>query len=296
MNIKNFPCLVVGGDGLVGSKLVERLRSMDSSVVATTRRTSKVDKNAVRLDLSSNLDISSWAYPMEGGWVFLCAGITSIAACEVEPRISHQINVTNTLALARRLYASRTRIIFLSSNAVFDGSVVRPEEDGSYCPSTEYGRQKVAVEEELISLSGGAGSVAIVRLSKVLTSTSGMTKDFIKRLSSHESCSAFDDLRISPVSLSYVLDAILAIATSKHDGVFHLSGADEMTYADFARRLATCTGASQDLVRPLSSMDSEVKIFFRPEHPALGMKRTHQLLGIRPEPTTHLLEQLVAGN
>jgi len=89
----------------------------------------------------------------------------------------------------------------------------------------------------------------------------GNDEGFIKRLSSHESCSAFDDLRISPVSLSYVLDAILAIATSKHDGVFHLSGADEMTYADFARRLATCTGASQDLVRPLSSMDSEVKIF-----------------------------------
>ena len=296
MNIKNLCCLVVGGDGLIGSKLVERLRAIGASVVATTRRTLSDNKRSVKVDLSSNSDISSWTYPNGGGLVFVCAGITSIAACDAEPQASRQVNVTNTLVLARKLYTSGARIVFLSSNAVFNGTVIRPEEDGAYCPSTEYGRQKVAVEQGLIALSGGASSVAIVRLSKVLTSTSGMTKDFIKRFTSHELCPAFDDLRISPVSLSYVLDGILAIAMSKHDGVFNLSGADEMTYADFARRLATHMGASQDLVRPFSSTDSGVKVLFRPEHPALGMKRTNGLLGITSEPTAHLLKQLAAGN
>lgn len=295
MNTTNVKCLVVGGDGLIGSKLVERLRSMGSSVIATTRSTAAGDNNSVRLDLASDLDFSPWEN-QKWGVAFLCAGITNIASCEAEPGSSRRVNVMNTLALARKLYASGTRIIFLSSNAVFDGKVVKPDENAAYCPSTEYGRQKVSAEQGLIALSGGAGSVAIVRLSKVLTSTSGMAAEFMKRLTSHEPCPAFDDLRMSPISLSYVLDAILAIAMTQHFGVFHLSGVEEMTYADFAWRLAAAMGTRQDLVQPLSSEIAGVKVLFRPEYPALGMKRTGKLLGIAPESNEDLLKQLVAGH
>lgn len=289
----NVKCLVVGGDGFIGSKLVERLHSLCSSVTATTKLG---HGSSVKLDLSSSLDISSWSNPSEGGWVFLCAGVTSIAACDAEPRTSHEVNVANTLLLAKKLYASGARIIFLSSNAVFDGTTERPEEDAPYCPTTEYGRQKTATEKCLLGLSGGTGSVAIVRLSKVLAPTSGVTKDFMKRLASREPCPALNDLRISPISLSYTLDAILAIAMNEHSGVFHLSGTEEMTYADFARRLASCASINQDLVRPLSSEDLGVHVLFRPEHPALGMTQTGKLLGITPEPTAHLLTQLAARN
>ena len=88
-------------------------------------------------------------------------------------------------------------------------------------------------------------------------------------------------------------EALLAVAEAKGSGVFHLSGAEEMTYADFARRLASCSGADVNLVRPISSADVSASDFFRPEHPALGMKRTSKLLGITPEPAVHLLKQIL---
>ena len=292
MNAVNLKCLVVGGDGFIGSKLVERLRSLGASVTATTRRAVGVDKNSLRLDLASELELPSWTYP-NGEVAFLCAGVTSIATCEAEPLTSRRINAVNTLTLARKLYASGMRIVFLSSNAVFDGHIAKREEGSVYCPSTEYGRQKVSVEQGLMAFSGGVGSVAIIRLSKVLASSSGVIAEFIKQFTAREPCAAFDDLRMSPISLSYVLDAILTIAMSQYSGVFHLSGAEEMTYADFARRLAGRLGVSQDLVRPVAA---GAKVVYRPEHPALSMKRTSELLGISPESTDHLLKQLLAGH
>ncbi|MFA5166924.1 MAG: sugar nucleotide-binding protein [Candidatus Omnitrophota bacterium] len=296
MSATDVAYLVVGGDGVIGSQLVKEFRSSGVNVVATTRRAVEGGESLMRLDLASDSDLSSWTCPAKNGVAFLCAGITSIASCETEPWSSRRVNVTNTLALARSLYASGMRIVFLSSNAVFDGAMAEPEEDSAYCPSTEYGRQKVSTEQGLIALSEGVGSVAIVRLSKVLTSTSGVTAEFIRRLAAGKPCPAFDDLRMSPISLSYVLKALFAIAGTKYPGIFHLSGAEEMSYADFARRLATSMGADPGLVRPLSSTALGVRVLFRPKHPALDMKRTGKLLGIAPEPTTHLLKQLVAGN
>jgi dTDP-4-dehydrorhamnose reductase len=215
-----------------------------------------------------------------------------MSACEDQPEQTYRVNVTNTLRLAKGLRAAGTRIVFLSSNAVFNGKLARPDEDAEHCTSTEYGRQKAAVESGLMTIPEGTGSVAIVRLSKVLSPDSGLAKEFIGKLVEGEPCVALDDLFMSPISLGYVVDALLGIASSNLSGVFHLSGSEEMTYAAFARRLAVHIGVDPALVQERRSTDAGVRVLFRPEHPALGMKRTSDLLNIQPEPTTHLMDKL----
>ena len=281
---------VVGGDGFIGSRLAEKLRLGGSNVVTTTRRLGSIPEGSVRLDLGLNFNLSSCYCPQSGSVAFFCAGITDMLLCETDSRSSIRVNVTNTLALAEKLCAAGVKTVFLSSNAVFDGTIMKPEESFSVCPTTEYGRQKVAAERGLLALTD---SIVIIRLSKVLTAAVGIAERFIKQLMANETCRAFDDLRMSPISLSYVVDAIVAIANSKSSGVFHLSGAEEMTCAEFARSLAIHLGVDSALVQPLSSITSGVNVLFRPAHPLLGMKRTNQLLGIEPESTEHLLKNLL---
>ncbi|MFA5158889.1 MAG: sugar nucleotide-binding protein [Candidatus Omnitrophota bacterium] len=283
--------LVVGGDGLIGRRLaVDATRFADRVVVSSHRPLLQTGK--LFLDLAAGTD-RSVLVSVAADVVFLCAAMTSMQFCHDNPDLSRQTNVNGTVRLASELVKLGCFIVFLSSNAVFDGNTEKPDEDSLYCPTTEYGRQKVSTEQQLMALSENSGSVAIVRLSKVLTSVSGTSAEFVKHLKAGEPCPAFDNLRLSPVSLSYVVDALLAVANARHPGIFHLSGAEEMTYADFARRLASYTGADPALVRPLSSESPDVRVLFRPEHPALGMRRTTKLLGITPEPTSHLLERLV---
>lgn len=286
--------LVVGADSQIGAGLVACLNKAGATVRGTTRRNEKLTADSIFLDLARPEEL----HVVEGAYAcaFLCAGITAMSACEDGPERAYRVNVTNTLRLARRLHAAGARIVFLSSNAVFNGKSARPDEDAGYCPSTEYGRQKAAVERELMALPGGAGSLAVVRLSKVLSPVSDMAGEFIGKLADGAPCTAFDDLLMSPVSLQYVVDALANIACSDLSGIFHLSGAEEMSYAEFARSLAVRIGADPDLVRPCHCADAGAKLWFRPEHPALGMKRTGELLGIEAEPAAHLLDRLVVGN
>jgi len=284
--------LVVGGDGLIGGRLAVEAKHFAGSVVASCLQPNP-NSGMISLDLTTGDNRALTA--VKPDVAFLCAAITAMQFCQDNPDLSRRTNVTGTLRLASELLQSGCFIIFLSSNTVFDGNIVRPNEDSLYCPTTEYGRQKVSVEQQLLALSGNSGAVAIVRLSKVVAPGSAMVAEFTKLLKAGKPCAAFNDLRMSPVSLSYVTDALLAIAQSKQSGIFHLSGAEEMTYAEFASHLASSLGADAGLVRPISSEAAGVGVLFRPQHPALGMKRTSELLRIFPEPTEHFYKQMIEG-
>jgi dTDP-4-dehydrorhamnose reductase len=285
--MKNSDLLVVGADGLIGGRLFAALTRSGVRVTGTSRRKNRASSNCLFLDLtdSESLRVEAGRYST----AFLCAGIANMAVCEADAESSRNANVIGTVNLAKRLLALGTRTIFLSSNAVFDGNVLQPDEFAALCPSTEYGRQKVEAEQGLLRLPGSREHLAVVRLSKTLSGNSGIAAEFLARLSAGESCRAFDDLRISPVSLDYVTQSIVAIAASPLSGIFHLSGAEAVTYAEFARRLANHIGASESLVRSCVSADVGVKLPYKPANPGLGMTRTRELLQIEPEPTEHVL-------
>ena len=72
-----------------------------------------------------------------------------------------------------------------------------------------------------------------------------------------DSVEAFLDSYLSPVSLNYVVNSLRAIESSRIGGIFHLSGSAELSYAEFARRLAEKLGVSADLVRETTVRDRE---------------------------------------
>lgn len=281
--------LVVGGDSLVGSHLGSLSRGISQQIVQTTRR----EENG-NGQFFADLDGGDFSNVVAVGAdvAFLCAAMTNMQACRENPDWSYRINVTGTVALASQLVRQGTFVVFLSSNTVFDGLLKQPNECESYAPITEYGRQKVEAEKQLLALSGAAEYVAIVRLSKVLAPHSGMAGRFLQCLRAGESFPAFIDLKMSPISLDYLTEALLAIASRKLAGIFHLSGEGEMSYAEFACRLAAHVGAPRELVRLVTSGSVGVETLFNPEFPALGMERTQRILGIGPEPINRVLNEL----
>lgn len=286
---KSKKWVVVGGDGLVGSHLSCLAEETSAQVILTTRR-----KDAGDGRLFADLESGNIAdvIAAKADVVFLCAAMTSMQACRENPELSYRINVTGTVDLASQLVKQGAFVVFLSSNTVFNGFAERPDEHESYAPVTEYGRQKVSAERQLMAIPGAEERIAIVRLSKVISPYAGMTAEFLRRFRSGESCHAFEDLKMSPISLGYVSGALLAIASRRLSGIFHLSGAEEMSYVDFARRLAIHIGAKPELVKAVSSRNTGVEVLFNPEFPALGMRRTNTLLGILPEPMGQLLEEI----
>jgi dTDP-4-dehydrorhamnose reductase len=287
-------CVIVGGSGMIGSALKATLSDAGMEVWITARSGIPTGiYRAIPLELSSPGD---FRLPINPHSAFLCAAQSKILDCERDAESSRRVNITGTMTVARMLLEKGTFVIFLSSGAVFDGSARVPGESSSLSATTEYGKQKAEAEERLMELDNGKGKVAIVRLTKVLSSQTDIVRKFMENLKRGESVEAFLDFFLSPVSLKYVVDSLLVVERLRIGGIFHLSGSTELSYAEFARRLAEKMGVSAALVRETTVEKSRHPVLYRPRHPALGMPLTAKTLGLNPEPIDAMLANLLAND
>lgn len=284
--------LIVGGDGLIGASLANRLTIAGVDVKATSRRNS-FQTNLIPFDFL-NADTRS-LYAIKPDIAVICAAMTNMQACENDPIASHRINVIETVRLINGLITQGTFVVFLSSNTVFDGQTPWPSETATPAPTSVYGRQKSDTEKQLLAHPDANRHLSIVRLSKVISGKSGLAQQFTVKLRAQEHCRAFSDILLSPISLSHVTNHLAAIALSRQPGIFHLSGAVEISYADFAQSIADHIGAKRDLVQAIDSTKAGVEVLFKPRHPGLGMTYTTERLGYIPEQLDSVLASLFSS-
>lgn len=274
--------LVVGANSSIGSSLVNYYYHLPVNVITTTRRSDFVNNNSIYFDLKTNNDISITDYKSIRT-AFICAAITSIEQCESNPEGTFQINVVNTVALAKKLIDIGIFVVFLSSNAVFSGEIFLQKNTDITTPVTQYGLQKAEAEKQLINLNG---SVAILRFSKIISSQMPLVQSWLCNLQSGKVINPFFDMVMSPISMSYAVSLLKKISDLKIPGIFQASATQDITYADFAHYLCEKLGTTRYLIQPISYRDSGIR--FSPKNTALNCESLNILGFHSPLPSDSL--------
>ena len=281
---RNFSSvLIIGADGQIGSMLFQRWSETSTDVYATTRRNIPDGRKRIIRHVDLALPLSNSLNRIAPEIVFICAGVTSFSACEADPLATEKINVYAARDIAENFLQKGSFVIFLSTSAVFDGFTWFPNEDSTPTYTTEYGRQKALAESLLSELDPDRKSIAIVRLTKVLSKKNPVVLDILSNLKQHTVCKPFSDLVIAPISGGYVLNALTQIAVLKKGGIFHLSGTQDVTYAELARVIAHNVNEPTEMVQPVLSTDIGIKLMYKPKFAALGMRRTVEIAGIQAQ-------------
>lgn len=266
--------LVVGADGLIGGAVAARLEAAGTSVIRTSRRGSP---GSIPLDLS---DLpTQWSPPSGIVAAVLCAAITSTDECRTRPDDCRRVNVHATCGLGRRLADAGIRIVFLSTNLVFDGSTPFTPATAPRHPLTAYGRMKAEAEERLMALGSGT---TVVRLTKVIGRSLPVIDRWHESLGRGEPIRPLADLVIAPVSLDLATTVIAAAAREPLGPILQVSARADVSYADVAARLARRWGAAADLVRPASAAELGLGIEHLPAHTTLDASLMRDRLGIEP--------------
>jgi dTDP-4-dehydrorhamnose reductase len=231
--MKTKSALIIGSDGLVGAGVLRLFRAKGVDTYATTRRR-PLHSSDIFLDLSDR-DLAKAELP-QTEVAIICAAANGFAHCRSNPEMAKRVNADAPLVLARKLSPRGTRVIYLSSSAVFDFSRPHMAAQSRHCPSTIYGKFKAMGEEGVLSVGQRA---TIVRLTKVLTPDMHLFRNWIDKLHSGKNVQAFSDLYFCPISLDYATNALLAITEAGLQGTVHVSGADDISYFKAALRIAT---------------------------------------------------------
>jgi dTDP-4-dehydrorhamnose reductase len=276
-------CLIIGADGSFGEPLSQALGRVGHQVIATTRRRERAGSGRLFLDLAETLpDLPTVDVAV------ICAAMARFEECRRYPELSYRVNVSAPLELGRSLTRAGAGVILLSTSAVFDGRKAYVAEDEKPAPRSAYGRFKAEAESALLGLGS---AVSVLRLTKVMKPNVGVLAEWIARLGRNEAVRAFDDHRFSPLRVADVIAAIVALIGSSASGIYHLSGAGDISYADAARFLARCIGAPKDRVEAVHAVEHGLDEADLTPFTTLATRRLSQLTGfVPPEPFDVLQE------
>jgi dTDP-4-dehydrorhamnose reductase len=189
------------------------------------------------------------------------------------------VNVEATCDLGRRLAAASARIVFISTNMVFDGSTPFTPATAVRCPQTAYGRMKAEAEERLLSLGE---CTTVVRLTKVIGHTLPVIDRWKNSLAQGEPIRPLTNLVIAPVTLELAATVIAAAAREPLGPILQFSARGDVSYADLASRLARRWGAAADLVRPATATELGLALEHLPQHTTLDASAVRDRLELEP--------------
>ena len=275
--------LLLGGDGMLGRILRENWKGR--SLAYTTRR-EKNDPLALYCDLENPKFESD--LPKAGVFV-LAAGITSFQGCEKAPDKAWIVNVEAVARIAKYCSRHGIRLIFLSSSSIFNGMSQDPEETAPPSPMTLYGKMKKEAEN-LVQTS--KCNFQIVRLTKIMDSSSGFIRDCSQRLDHGEKIVASPQMPVAPLRGKWVQEAIQKCLNLREDNILHLSPTDETSYYKLAEEIVAKKNLPQCNLLVQSASELKKNCLWTPRQAKLGTQRSSRMLNLEMPSWIEVLKEV----
>jgi dTDP-4-dehydrorhamnose reductase len=184
-------------------------------------------------------------------WIVLAAAYTDVDGCEGNTALAFAVNRDGAVNVAAAAKMFGARLLFLSSDYVFDGRKTIPyETSDARNPQSVYGRTKAEAEVKLRELMPDC---CIVRTSWLFGTGGKCFPDTILKLAaSRTALDVVNDQRGSPTYAADLARTIIQLCRKGASGILHATNADDCTWFDFAQEIVQRAGRAT-IVRPVSS-------------------------------------------
>ena len=184
-------------------------------------------------------------------WIILAAAYTDVDGCESHQDLAFAVNRDGAVNVARAAQSANTKVLFVSSDYVFDGTKTSPYEIGDERnPRSIYGRTKAEAELELLRI---LPDCCIARTSWLYGIGGKCFPDTILKLAaSRPAIDVVNDQRGCPTYTVDLARAMIALCRKNASGIVHVTNAGDCTWFEFAQEIVKNAGLTTD-VRPVSS-------------------------------------------
>jgi len=217
-------------------------------------------------------------------WIVLSAAYTDVDGCELNPQLATAVNTQGAVNVARAAGKSGAKLLFVSTDYVFDGKNTQPyETDHPRNPINSYGESKAEAEKKILEILPKA---CIVRTSWLFGAGGKCFPDTILKLAAtRPQIEVVNDQRGCPTYTGDLASTIVNLCRANAAGIIHCTNAGDCTWYEFAREILTHAGSSAKVL-PTTS-DKFVRPANRPQYSVLSSAslRKHGI-SMRPWPQT----------
>ena len=206
-----------------------------------------------------------------------CAALTNVDLCETNRALAEQVNVGATRGVCALAQKLKCRMLFISTDSVFDGKKAYHKEGEKPFALNFYAQTKI--DAERIVASGG--DYAVIRTNFYgfnVQEKQSFSEWLYAKLSAGEKTPAFTDFFFSPIVANNLSEALLEIAGSKFCGTLHVAGKGRISKYDFALKFAGLFSLDRSLLVPKKMAELGSLKAARPSDCSLDVSKARSLL------------------
>jgi len=248
--------LIIGSSGLLGSDLLEQWTD-DEVIPATSGDVDIREIGRVR-------QIITQARP---DWVVLAAAYTDVDGSERNPEQAFAVNGEGTRNVARVAQELHRKLLYVSTDYVFDGTSHRPyEPDDPVNPLNVYGASKAAGENAVREESN---HWLIARTSWLFGASRTSFPEKILQVAARQPLiKVVADQIGSPTFTRDLASAIRDLVRSDARGILHITNSGSCSWFEFAKEVLLKTGRNTPIL-PITTAEAD-RLAKRPAYSVLS--------------------------
>lgn len=249
--------IITGSNGFVaGSVIAQSPKHWEIHGIARTEQQGS-QNNVIyhQFDLLDFEKMETLVLEIKPDAIIHTAAMANIDVCETNHLSTEAVNVGITTLLARLCKTNEIKLVFCSTDTVFDGK------KGNYTETNEphavnfYAKTKI--EAEQVVLNSSAKNV-VARLSLVMGLPVGgkgnsFLVDMLEKLAKGEELKFPENEIRTPIDVITLGSALIELAGNDFSGIIHLSGSTRINRYEMAQKIAKQLGFSTDKIIPANS-------------------------------------------
>lgn len=277
---------ITGITGLLGTALAERASGSKKIKGVYLGRYAMPDSRYVAYSVCDVADKDRLFDLFDGERIdcFIhAAGISDTDMCERKPEEARISNVAGTMNLIELAKLKKSKFVYISTNAVFDGERAPYGEDDAANPINVYGTLKL--ECERLVMDGIKDHLILRPILMYGLGNPNERKSFLvkmmENLNDGKTVHVVDDIYENHLLSYQCADLIWKLIDMDAVGIYHAAGRDILSRYEAVKRAAGVFGFDESLIKPVSS-EFFPGIAPRPKNTSYKTQKIEKKTGQRP--------------
>ncbi|MGO9402231.1 MAG: dTDP-4-dehydrorhamnose reductase [Terriglobales bacterium] len=231
-----------GASGLLGQDLVKELSEEQLTALSVED-----------VDLRDHARVRGIVRESRPEWILLLAAYTDVDGCESNRDLAFAVNCDGAVNVAEAAREAGSRLLFVSTDYVFDGSKRSPyQTSDARNPASVYGESKARAEERLLQI---LPEVCIARTSWLFGHGGKcFPATILKLASTRPEISVVNDQRGSPTFTRDLAPALVQLCRLSARGIVHVTNSGNCTWYEFACEIVRMSGLPS-IVKPVTTAE-----------------------------------------
>ena len=278
--------LITGITGLLGTALVEENRNRRKIKGIYLGNYRMPDSKFVSYDVCDVADKDKLLKLFQNDkidCIIHTAGLASTDICQRDPELAYVSNVVGTKNIIELACRKQAKLVYISTNAVFDGENAPYSEEDKPKPINRYGAIKLECES-LVKEKIKDCIIARPILMYGLNNPHERKCFFIwilDKLKNREKINVVNDVFENSLLSNQCADAIWKLIDKDALGIYHIAGKDTLSRFEAANVIANVFSRDASLINPVSS-EFFTNIALRPQNTSYLTEKIERELSFRP--------------